>query len=57
MKKEATGACKEALKRLADKPDARLLVIGFADGIGEKANAGSLAMRRAHTVAKFFCDS
>lgn len=53
MKKEANGACKEALKKLADKPDAHLVVIGFADGIREKANAGSLGMRRAHTVQKF----
>ena len=52
MKQEAKGACKEALKKLADKPYARLVVIGFADGIREKANAESLGMRRAHTVVQ-----
>jgi len=53
MKQEAKGACKEALKKLADKPEARLVVIGFADGIGEKASAGALGMRRAHAAGKF----
>ena len=53
MKKEAKGACKEALKKLAGNADAHLVVIGFADGIHEKANAASLGMRRAHAAQKF----
>lgn len=53
MKQEAKGACREAIKKLADRPDARLAVIGFADGIQEKANATALGMRRAHSVVKF----
>ena len=53
MKKEAQAACRESLKKLADKADARLVVIGFADGIDEKANAVSLGMRRARAVVKF----
>jgi outer membrane protein OmpA-like peptidoglycan-associated protein len=53
MKKEGQGACREALKKLADKPDVHLIVIGFADGIHEKANAGALGMRRAHATQKF----
>ena len=53
LKQEAQGACKEALKKLAENNDAHLVVIGFADGIDEKANAGSLGMRRAHAAQKF----
>jgi outer membrane protein OmpA-like peptidoglycan-associated protein len=52
MKLEAKGACREAIKKLADRPDAHLVVIGFADGIHEKESAGSLGMRRAHSAAK-----
>ena len=53
LKPEAQGACREALKKLADKPDARFVVAGFADGIDEKANAVALGMRRAHAVSEF----
>jgi outer membrane protein OmpA-like peptidoglycan-associated protein len=52
MKPEGRGACREAIQKLADQPEARLVVIGFADGIHEKRSAGSLGMRRAHSAAK-----
>jgi len=53
LKPEAKGACREALKKLADKPNARLVVIGFADGIHEKASAVALGMRRSHAAGQF----
>ncbi len=50
---EARGACREAVKKLTDAPDAKLAVIGFADGIREKVNAKELGLRRAESVAAF----
>jgi outer membrane protein OmpA-like peptidoglycan-associated protein len=50
MKPEAVGACREAVKQLADKPEARLLAVGFADGIKENANAEKLGMQRAEAA-------
>ncbi len=50
MKSEAVGACREAVKQLADKPEARLLAVGFADGIKESADAEKLGTQRAEAA-------
>jgi outer membrane protein OmpA-like peptidoglycan-associated protein len=52
LKPEAVGACREAIKKLADKPDARLLVVGFTDGIKETQGDVNLGFRRAEATRK-----
>ncbi len=49
-KPEAVGACREAVKKLADKPEARLLAVGFADGMKEAADAEQLGMKRGEAA-------
>lgn len=53
MRPEGVGACREAVKKIQDRPDVKLLLIGFADGIKEKEGAEQLGMRRAESVRGF----
>ena len=43
-------------KRLSDKPDARLTLIGYTSGIGEEMNNRTLAERRANAVLEYLVD-
>jgi|WetSurMetagenome_2_1015567.scaffolds.fasta_scaffold517488_1 outer membrane protein OmpA-like peptidoglycan-associated protein len=52
LKPEAVGACREAVKKLADKPEVKLLVVGFADGIKESQGDVNLGMRRADATRR-----
>lgn len=53
MRPEGIGACREAVKKIKDRPDAKLVVIGFADGITEKDRAEALGTQRAESVRGF----
>ncbi len=53
MRPEAVGACREAVKRIQDRPESKLVLIGFADGINEKAGGEELGMRRAMAARGF----
>jgi outer membrane protein OmpA-like peptidoglycan-associated protein len=53
MRSEGMGACREAVKKLADKPDAKLLAAGFADGIKEAAKADEIGLERAEAAKRF----
>jgi len=53
VKREGMGACREAIKKIKDKPETRLVAIGFADGIKEKDTAEPLGLRRAESVREF----
>jgi outer membrane protein OmpA-like peptidoglycan-associated protein len=50
MKPEAVGACREAAKQLAGNPEAKLLAVGFADGIKETENGEQLGLKRAEAA-------
>jgi len=52
MKPEAVGACREAVAKLAGTPDAKLVVIGFTDGIKETQGDVNLGYRRAEATRK-----
>lgn len=52
MKPEAVGACREAVKKLADKPEAMLLAVGFTDGVKETQGDVNLGMRRADATRR-----
>lgn len=43
-------------KRLSDKPDARLTLIGYTSGTGEEMNNRVLAERRANAVLEYLAD-
>ncbi len=53
LKSEAMGACREAARKLQGKPEARVVAIGFADGIKEKDNAEKLGIERAESARRF----
>ena len=53
LNQEARGACREAVRRLKDRGDYRLAVIGFACGIDEKRSAEKLGLKRAEAARAF----
>ncbi len=53
MRSEGMGACREAVKKLADKSTAMILVVGFADGIKETNKAEVLGLQRAEAAKRF----
>jgi len=53
LKSEAMGACQEAVKEIEGTPDARILAVGFADGIKEKDTAERLGTERAEAARRF----
>jgi outer membrane protein OmpA-like peptidoglycan-associated protein len=53
MRSEGMGACREAVKKLADKSTVKILTVGFADGIKETNKAEALGLQRAEAAKRF----
>jgi len=54
MDREALGVMYQVVAEIKDQPSVRLLIIGFADKVGEAGKAESLAMGRADSARKAF---
>lgn len=50
---EAQGVCRDFAAVMAEKPSVRVLVLGLADGYGEKPNAENLGLLRARAAREF----
>jgi outer membrane protein OmpA-like peptidoglycan-associated protein len=53
MRSEGMGACREAVAKLTDKAGAKLLAVGFADGIKETKKGEELGLQRAEAAKRF----